>query len=85
MAIASTLPAGASLLDALHALLAEGYDAACLTLTGGGLGPFAYVMPAKSPDADHAAFYSATFRPPGRTCLELGTVTVGFRDGRPFF
>ncbi len=85
MPIASTLPASGLLLDALHALLAEGYDSACLTLTGGGLGPFAYVMPAKSPDADHAAFYSATFRPDGETRFETGTVTVGFRNGQPFF
>ncbi len=49
------------------------------------MGPFAYVMPAKSPDADHAAFYSATFRPAGETRFGTGTVTVGFRDGQPFF
>lgn len=85
MPIAATLPAGARLLDALHALLAEGYDGACLTLEGGRLGPFAYVMPARSPDADHAAYYSATFRPAGETRLETGAVTVGFRDGHPFF
>ena len=42
-------------------------------------------MPAKSPDADHAAFYSATSRPAGETRFETGTVTVGFRDGQPFF
>ena len=85
MPITATLPAGASLLDALHALLTDGYDSACLTLAGGGLGPFAYVMPAESPDADHAAFYSATFRPAEETRFETGTVTVGFRDGQPFF
>lgn len=83
--IAATLPAGMLLLDALHALLGDDYDGACLTLSGGSLGPFAYVMPAKSPDADHAAFYSATFRPAGETRLGDGAVTVGFRDGKPFF
>ncbi len=85
MPIEATLPAGTLLLDALHVLLAEGYDGACLTLTGGGLGPFAYVMPAESPDDDHAAFYGATFRPAGETRFGTGTVTVGFRDGKPFF
>lgn len=85
MPIEATLPAGSRLLDALHALLADGYDSACLSLSGGGLDPFAYVMPAQSPDADHAAFYSATFRPPGQARFERGTVTVGFRDGQPFF
>ena len=83
--IAATLPAGARLLDALHALLGTEFDCACLSLSGGGFGPFAYVMPAQSPDADHAAFYSHTFRPPGQTQLQSGTVTVGFRDGQPFF
>ena len=83
--IATRLPAGVRLLDALHALLADEFDGACLTLTGGGFGPFAYVMPAKSPDADHAAFYSATFRPAGESQVRTGAVTVGFRDGQPFF
>ena len=85
MPITATLPAGMLLLDALHELLGQEYDGACLSLTGGGLGPFAYVMPAKSPDADHAAFYSATFRPAGETRFGTGAATVGFRDGRPFF
>ncbi len=85
MPIEATLPAGSLLLDALHALLADEFDSACLTLSGGSLGPFAYVIPACSPDADHAAFYSATFRPPGQTRFETGTVTVGFREGQPFF
>ena len=83
--IEATLPAGSRLLDALHALLAGQYDSACLSLSGGGLGPFAYVIPARSPDADHAAFYSETFRPPGQTQFETGAATVGFRDGQPFF
>ena len=83
--ITATLPAGVPLLDALHALLGQEFDGACLSLSGGGLGPFAYVIPAKSPDADHAAFYSATFRPTGETRFREGAVTVGFRDGKPFF
>ncbi len=83
--IAATLPAGSLLLDALHGLLAGEHDCACLTLSGGGLGPFAYVMPARSPDADHAAFYSGMFRPSGETRLEVATVTVGFRNGQRFF
>lgn len=42
-------------------------------------------MPPASPDARHAAFYSAPFRPAGPAALEGGAVTVGFRDGAPFF
>lgn len=79
------LPAGTRLLDALATLLAENIESACLTLEGGALGPFSYVIPALSPDADHAAFYSAVHRPPGSTALEIGAVTLGWRDGGPFF
>ena len=81
-----TLAAGGLLLDALAGLLAaRGLESACLTLSGGALAPFAYVIPALSPDAAHAAFYSGTFRPPGPSALEIAAVTVGFRDGQPFF
>ncbi len=80
------LPAGGRLLDALAALLAAvPAEAACLTLEGGAFGPFAYVIPALAPDASHAAFYSGTFRPPGATRVEAGAVTLGLRDGKPFF
>jgi predicted DNA-binding protein with PD1-like motif len=84
--VEAALPAGVPLLAALHALCAEaGGESACLALSGGALGPFGYVMPALSPDAAHAAFYSAAFRPAGAAALEAGSVTVGFRDGAPFF
>jgi predicted DNA-binding protein with PD1-like motif len=80
------LPPGEPLLDALHRLVAAvGGESACLALQGGALGPFGYVMPALSPDAAHAAFYSAPFRPGGAAALEAGAVTVGWRDGLPFF
>jgi predicted DNA-binding protein with PD1-like motif len=52
---------------------------------GGALGPFAYVMPALSKTDAHAAFYSDTFRPAGITRLKLATMTLGQRDGAPFF
>lgn len=80
------LPAGPILLDALAELVERGgFESACLTLSGGALGPFAYVIPSLSPDADHAAYYSDTVRPAGPSRLETGAVTVGFRDGKPFF
>lgn len=86
VAIAATLPAGPRLLDALATLVAEsGAESACLHLSGGALGPFAYVIPALSPDGSQAAFYSGTRRPPGETRLEAAAVTVGVRDGAPFF
>lgn len=49
------------------------------------LSPFAYVMPALSKTGEHAAFYSETFRPEGVTRLEDAAITVGERDGEPFF
>jgi predicted DNA-binding protein with PD1-like motif len=80
------LPASGLLLDTLAELIARfGAESACLTLAGGGFGPFGYVIPALSPDASHAAFYSAPRRPPGTTRLEAGAITVGWRDGTPFF
>jgi predicted DNA-binding protein with PD1-like motif len=84
--IAQTLPAGLRLLDAVAVLLENGrHESACLSLSGGAFGPFAYVMPASSPDTAHAAYYSATFRPPGDTRLIEGRMTLGRRAGQPFF
>jgi hypothetical protein len=79
------LPAGARLLDALAVLLDDGTESACLTLTGGGFGPFGYVIPALSPDATRAAFYSEPFRPAGGSRLGTAALTLGWRDGAPFF
>ncbi len=84
--IEAELPAGGLLLDTLAQLVARhGAESACLALSGGGFGPFGYVIPALSPDASHAAFYSAPRRPPGITRIEAGAITVGWRDGKPFF
>lgn len=85
VAIDTVLPPGTRLLDALATLMADGIESACLSLHGGALGPFAYVIPALSPDGTQAAFYSQTFRPPGRTVLDTAAVTLGWRAGSPFF
>jgi hypothetical protein len=79
------LPAGVRLLDALAVLLRDGAESACLTLTGGAFGPFGYVIPALSPDASRAAFYSETFRLVGGSRLGIGALTLGWRDGLAFF
>ena len=65
-------------------LLAAGLGAAQVELSGGAFAPLSYVMPAPSPDADHVAWYSATFAPAGTSRLEKGNVTFGRRDGAPF-
>ena len=84
--IERALPAGSRLLDTLAGVLAEArVESACLTLRGGTLGPFCYVMPALSPDGSQAAFYTAPVRPPGETRLDVAAITVGWRDGKPFF
>ena len=86
VAVEATLPAGGHLLTALAALLdAYGVESAALTLSGGGFGPFAYVIPALLPDGPQVAFYSGTYRPRGAVRLKVAAVTVGTRDGSPFF
>lgn len=84
--IDAILPPGCRLLDALAELLAAaGAESAALSLSGGGFGPFAYVIPGLSPDGSQVAFYSATFRPEGVTRLDCAAVTVGTKGGAPFF
>ena len=81
-----TMQAGLPLLEAARrGLAAEGFGGGVLNIRGGALGPFAYVMPALSKTGENAAFYSDTFRPAGVTHLRLGAMTLGSRDGAPFF
>ncbi len=81
-----TLEAGLPLLEAARrGFAAEGFSGGVLTFSRGRLGPFAYVMPALSRTGENAAFYSETFRPEGVTQTKLGAMTLGMRDGAPFF
>src|SRR5712672_4332033 len=85
-AFSFTLAAGLPLLEAARRGFTEaGFSGGVLSMRGGGLGPFAYVMPALSKTGANAAFYSDTFRPCGITQLKLGAMTLGERDGAPFF
>jgi predicted DNA-binding protein with PD1-like motif len=85
-AFAFTLQAGLPLLEAARRGFAEaGFAGGALNMQGGALGPFAYVMPALSKTGANAAFYSDTFRPDGVTRLKMGAMTLGTRDGAPFF
>lgn len=80
------LEAGLTLLEAARrGFTAEGFASGTLNIKGGALGPFGYVMPALSKTGENAAFYSETFRPAGITRLKLATLTLGSRDGAPFF
>ncbi|WP_316192970.1 PCC domain-containing protein [Bradyrhizobium sp. SZCCHNRI1029] len=81
-----TMEQGLPLLEAARrGFAANGFAGGVLDIKGGALGPFAYVMPALSKTADHAAFYSDTYRPAGVTRLSTATMTLGVRDGAPFF
>ena len=85
-AFSFTLEEGLPLLEAARrGFAAEGFAGGVMTIKRGALGPFAYVMPALSETGENAAFYSETFRPAGVTRLKMGAMTVGQRDGAPFF
>ncbi|MDN5004690.1 PCC domain-containing protein [Bradyrhizobium sp. GCM10027634] len=85
-ACAFTLEAGLPLLEAARrGFAAEGFAGGVLTFGQGALGPFGYVMPALSKTGENAAFYSDTYRPAGVTHTKLGSMTLGMRDGAPFF
>ena len=81
-----TLEADMPLLEAARrGFAAAGFTGGVLRASGGGLGPLAYVMPALSSNAEHAAFYSETFRPAGIARLTMAAMTLGSRDDAPFF
>src|SRR6516225_9535301 len=85
-AFSFTLEPGLTLLEAARrGFAAQGFAGGTLNIRGGTLGPFGYVMPALSKTGENAAFYSDTFRPLGITRLKLATMTLGERDGAPFF
>ena len=85
-AFSFTLEAGLPLLEAARrGFAAEGFAGGTLNFGAGALGPFAYVMPALSRTGENAAFYSDAFRPAGTTRLKVGAMTLGERDGAPFF
>jgi predicted DNA-binding protein with PD1-like motif len=85
-AFSLTLQAGLPLLEAARrGFAAAGFAGGTLNIKGGALGPLAFVMPALSKTGENAAFYSDTFRPSGITRLQLGAMTLGRRDGAPFF
>jgi predicted DNA-binding protein with PD1-like motif len=85
-AFSFTLQGGLPLLEAARRGFAEaGFSGGVLSMRGGALGPLAYVMPALSKTGANAAFYSDTFRPAGIARLKCGAMTLGERDGAPFF
>jgi predicted DNA-binding protein with PD1-like motif len=81
-----TVQPGLPLLEAVRQGFAtQGFGGGVASFKRAALGPFAYVMPALSTTPEHAAFYSETYRPDGITRLSTATMTLGARDGAPFF
>lgn len=78
------LQPGPSLLDALVGALPAGTASAVLTLAGGALRPFAYVMPALSRTSEHAVYFSDRFDAPGPVRLIDASVTFGRRGSAPW-
>ena len=56
---------------------------AVLTLAGGTLWPFAFVLPALSKSASHAVYFSDRHDATGPVQLDFATVTFGERDRQP--
>lgn len=72
------LHAGQQVQAAICAAVADaGCDAAWVDVTGLVCAPFAYVMPAASPDGARVAWYSDTYRPDGPVRVSVGGISVG--------
>jgi predicted DNA-binding protein with PD1-like motif len=85
-AFSFTLEAGLPLLEAARlGFAAQGFIGGTLNMSSGALEPFAYVMPALSTTGENAAFYSDPFRSSGVTRLKVAAMTLGERDGAPYF
>jgi predicted DNA-binding protein with PD1-like motif len=77
------LPAGQTLAQAVPAAFAAaGFRFGYLRLDGARFAPLSFVIPAPSPDADHAAWYSATHAAPARA--RHAGVHLGQREGQAF-
>lgn len=79
------LRAGLPFDEAVYRALREiGSESAYVTLSGLAVRSLHYVIPAASPDDDHAAWYSDTFAPDGEAAIETAGLFVGRREGAPF-
>jgi predicted DNA-binding protein with PD1-like motif len=80
-----TLASGLSLLEAVAApLQAAGLTGAGVIFENVRFKPFRYVVPAFSPDAEHVAYYSATYAPEEEIEIVFANLTFGRRDDGPF-
>jgi predicted DNA-binding protein with PD1-like motif len=80
-----TLATGVNLIDAVAAPLeAAGLRGAGATFKNVRFKPFRYVLPAHSPDAEHVAYYSATYAPAEEIEVAYANLTYGRKDDTPF-
>jgi predicted DNA-binding protein with PD1-like motif len=80
-----TLAHDMSLLEGVAAPLeAAGLTGAGVTFKHVRFKPFRYVLPAFSPDAEHVAYYSATFAPGDEIEVACANLTYGRKDDGPF-
>lgn len=79
------LPAHMTLMQAVAQSM-QGIGAQCATfrMSGGGLKPFSYVMPALAKTSAHAVYFSDIYPVEGAVRLETASVTFGQRDGKPW-
>lgn len=79
------LQPGETFMDGIARVFAEaGCHCGYVTIEGGACDPFRYVLPALSPDEEHAAWYSETHAPEAGGRFVAATAMVGERDGAPF-
>jgi predicted DNA-binding protein with PD1-like motif len=79
------LRTGLTLLESVTGPLVDaGWRGGTLTMTGGALNPFRYVMPGPPDDPSHVAYFSAPRAPEGTTRIEQANATFGWHDGQPF-
>jgi predicted DNA-binding protein with PD1-like motif len=79
------LRTGVSLLQAAAEPLAQaGWRGGTMTIIGGALSPFRYVMPGPPDNSSHVAYFSAPRAPAGTTRIEQANATFGWHDGQPF-
>ena len=65
-------------------MIAAGFQAGTIELTGGAFNPFRYVMPGPPDNETHVAYFTAPNAPIGETLLERANATFGWADGQPF-
>lgn len=83
--LTGTLRAGGVAMEEIARLFAgAGCAGGLVWLDGAEFDPFRFVLPAHAQDAEHAAWYSATYAPDGPVRIQRATAMVGRRDGAAF-